>query len=222
MSGAGANQPKRLAVLVSGGGSNMEAILAATRDGRIAAQIVAVLSNRPDAGGLEKARKAGITAIGLDHTAFPNREAFDAALSTELDALSPDLVVCAGFMRVLGASFIERWEGRIINIHPAILPLFKGLNTHARALEAGMAVHGCTVHWVNAGVDEGAIIGQAIVPILPGDRPETLAARVLVMEHRLYPACVGDVVAGIATLQNGTALRDGLPGALSMFWSPDT
>ena len=212
---------KRIAVLVSGGGSNMAAILDATRDGRIEADIVAVLANRPDAGGLQKARDAGIPAIGLDHTAFDSRDAFDQALSRALEGVAPDLVVCAGFMRVLGADFIARWEGRIINIHPAILPLFKGLNTHARALAAGMAVHGCTVHWVNAGVDEGAIIGQAVVPVRPGDTPESLAGRVLVMEHRLYPACVADVVSGVATLQNGTALRGGVPGALSMVWAPD-
>jgi phosphoribosylglycinamide formyltransferase 1 len=213
---------KQIAVLLSGGGSNFGAIQAAIKSGDIDAEIVAVFSNRPNAGGLDRARALGIAAIGLDHKTFSDRDAFDATLSEALDAVSPDLIVCAGFMRVLGPAFIARWEGKIINIHPAILPLFKGLNTHARAIEAGMAVHGCTVHWVNAGVDEGAIIGQAVVPILPGDTPDSLAARVLIMEHKLYPACVADVVAGIATLHNATALRGGVPGALSMFWDDDS
>jgi phosphoribosylglycinamide formyltransferase 1 len=209
---------KRIAVLLSGGGSNMAAVLAATRDGRIDADVVAVIANRPGAGGLEKAQAAGIPAILIDHTTFDQRANFDAALSEALEAIQPDLVVCAGFMRVLGEEFTRHWEGRIINIHPSILPLFKGLHTHQRALDAGMAVHGCSVHWVNAGVDDGAIIGQAVVPVLPGETAEMLAARVLVMEHRLYPACVADVINGIATLHNGKALRGGVPGALCLMW----
>jgi phosphoribosylglycinamide formyltransferase-1 len=186
---------KRVAVLISGRGSNLQSLLdAQTPD--CAYRISFVLSNRPDAGGLGRAEMAGVATSVIDHTAFGNdRAAFEAALDARLLDAGIDVVALAGFMRVLTPWFVRRWGPRMINIHPSLLPLFPGLQTHARALDAGVKLHGCTVHWVTEGVDEGAIIGQAAVPVLKGDTPETLAARVLQAEHRLYPACL-DLVCG--------------------------
>ena len=178
---------KRVAILISGGGSNMVA-LARSMTGDHPARPVLVLSNDPAAGGLEKARAMGIPTAAVDHRPFgPDRAAFEAALSGPLEAARPDIVCLAGFMRILTADFTRRWEGRILNIHPSLLPRFRGLNTHARALAAGETEHGCTVHEVTAELDDGPILGQARVPVLPDDTPESLAARVLEMEHRLYP-----------------------------------
>lgn len=206
----------RILVLISGGGSNLQTLIDASRTTDCAYEIVHVISNRPEAYGLTRAEQAHIPARCLDHKAFKDRSLFDAALAQMIDEASPDLIVYAGFMRIMGAEFVSRYEGRMINIHPSLLPNFPGLHTHARALEAGVTIHGCTVHWVTAGVDEGAIIGQAAVPILPGDTPDDLAARVLVKEHRLYPACVQAVASGRAKLVGGRTVLDGKPGGLAL------
>ncbi len=189
---------KRVAVLISGRGSNLEALIRAARDPAYPAVIALVIANRPDAGGLATARAAGIAAELVDHTAFAGKHAFEAAIEERLTAHRIDLVALAGFMRILSEPFTRRWDGRLINIHPSLLPAFKGLHTHERALEAAVSEHGCTVHFVTAGMDEGPIIEQARVPVLPGDTPETLAARVLVEEHKLYPRALA-LVAGGAT-----------------------
>lgn len=175
---------KRIVVLISGRGSNLRALLEA----RLPLEVAAVISNRPDAAGLAFAAQHGIRTHVVDHTAHASREAFDAALGDAIDAQRADLVVMAGFMRLLTPGFIRRFAGRMINIHPALLPAFAGLDTHARALARGCTVHGCTVHYVTEGMDEGPIIAQAVVSVLPSDDADTLAARVLAEEHRLYPA----------------------------------
>ena len=178
---------KRVAILISGGGSNM---LALVRDmtGDHRAFPVLVASNDPAAGGLAKAAALGIPTAALDHRAYPSREAFEADLARILDAANPDVICLAGFMRILTPGFIRHYEGRMLNIHPSLLPKYPGLHTHARALAAGDTEAGCTVHEVTADLDAGPILGQARVPVLPDDTPDTLAARVLIQEHRLYPA----------------------------------
>lgn len=178
---------KRVAVLISGRGSNMEALMSACADPDYPAQIVGVLSNRADAKGLEFAAANGIPARAIAHKAYRDREAHDAAMHEALLALKPDIIACAGYMRIMTPGFVAKWERRMINIHPSLLPAFKGTHTHERALEAGVKEHGCTVHYVTADLDDGPTIAQAIVPVLPGDTPETLSARVLVEEHKLYP-----------------------------------
>lgn len=183
---------KNIVILISGRGSNMEAIVRAQIPG---ARIAAVISNRPDAGGLVFAASHGIPTRVVDHKAYPSREAFDAALADTIDALAPDLVVLAGFMRVLTDGFVNRYSGRLLNIHPSLLPSFPGLHTHQRALEAGVRVHGTTVHFVTPTLDCGPIVIQAVVPVLPGDDEDSLAARVLVQEHRIYPQAVSWFVA---------------------------
>ncbi len=183
---------KNIVILISGRGSNMEAIVRAQIPG---ARIAAVISNRPDAGGLAFAASHGIPTRVVDHKAYPSREAFDAALADTIDALAPDLVVLAGFMRVLTDGFVNRYSGRLLNIHPSLLPSFPGLHTHQRALEAGVRVHGTTVHFVTPTLDCGPIVIQAVVPVLPGDDEDSLAARVLVQEHRIYPQAVSWFVA---------------------------
>jgi phosphoribosylglycinamide formyltransferase-1 len=178
----------RLAILISGRGSNMEALLSAAEDPAYPAKPVLVASNRPDAKGLETAAAAGIPTLAIDHKLYgKDREAFERALDMALTDAGTEIIALAGFMRVLTPWFVTRWEGRMINIHPSLLPKYKGLDTHQRAIDAGDAEAGCTVHWVSAGVDEGEIIAQAAVPILPGDTAETLAARTLPEEHKLYP-----------------------------------
>jgi len=181
---------RRTAVLVSGRGSNMAALIAAAADPAYPAEIVRVISNRPGAGALDRAAEAGIATLVVDHKAHADRAAFDRALDAALAADAVELVCLAGFMRLLTPWFVERWRDRIVNIHPALLPSFKGLDTHARALAAGVRLHGCTVHLVRAEMDEGPILAQAAVPVLDDDTPDSLAARVLGAEHRLYPAAV--------------------------------
>ena len=193
----------RVAVLISGRGSNMQALLAASREPRYPAEIVLVLSNDPDAEGLAIASRAGVKSESLDHRAFASREAFDSALEARLTAEDIELVCLAGFMRLLGPGFVDRWSGRMINIHPSLLPSFRGLHTHDRAIEAGVRIHGCTVHYVVPAVDAGPIIAQAAVPVLPTDTPDTLAARVLAEEHRLYPLGLDLVASGRARLDGG-------------------
>jgi len=176
-----------IAVLISGRGSNLQCLIDACAEPGYPARIVAVISNRPDAYGLERARQAGIPAITIDHKAHDSRESFEAALDAALRETGVQFICLAGFMRILTTGFVNAWEGRMINIHPSLLPKFKGVDTHARALEAGETEHGCTVHWVTPGMDEGPVIAQARLPVLEGDTPEVLAARVLIEEHRLYP-----------------------------------
>ena len=195
---------KNIVILISGRGSNMEAIVRAQIPG---ARIVAVISNRPDAGGLEFAARHGIAARVVDHKAYPTREAFDAALAELIDALSPDLVVLAGFMRVLTDAFVSRYAGRLLNIHPSLLPSFPGLHTHRRALEAGVRVHGTTVHFVTPTLDCGPVVIQAAVPVLAGDDEDSLAARVLVQEHRIYPQAVRWCVEGRLQLTEAGGVR---------------
>ncbi|NTV96362.1 MAG: phosphoribosylglycinamide formyltransferase [Thiobacillus sp.] len=190
---------KNIVILISGRGSNMEAIVRAQIPG---ARIAAVIANRPDAAGLAFAAAHAIPAIVVDHKAYPSREAFDAALAERIDALAPDLVVLAGFMRVLTDGFVARYAGRLLNIHPSLLPSFPGLHTHQRALEAGVRVHGTTVHFVTPTLDCGPIVVQAVVPVLSGDDETTLSARVLVQEHRIYPQAVRWFVEDRLTLTN--------------------
>lgn len=175
----------RLVVLISGRGSNMQAIVHACQQGELDADVVAVISNRPDAAGLAHARSAGIATRCIDHTNYPSRDAFDAALADAIDEFGADYVVLAGFMRILGSALVERFRDRMINIHPSLLPRYPGLDTHARALAAGDTEHGASVHFVTPELDAGPIIEQVRVPVLPGDTPESLAARVLGEEHAL-------------------------------------
>jgi len=196
---------KTLVILISGRGSNMEALL----DAQLPARVAAVISNNPQAKGLATAQQRGIATAVVDHRAFPDRAAFDAALAAEIDRHRPDLVALAGFMRVLTEPFIERYRGRLMNIHPSLLPEFPGLDTHRRALAAGARVHGCTVHFVTPVVDSGPIINQAPVPVEPGDTEEQLAARVLVEEHRIYPQAVRGFLEGRIRLgPDGTVMVD--------------
>ena len=174
---------KRIVILISGRGSNMESLIRAN----LPASIACVLSNNPDAAGVGTARAAGIATAVVDHRAYGERNAFDADLATEIDRHEPHLVLLAGFMRVLTDGFVGRYRGRMLNIHPSLLPAFPGLDTHRRALEAGVRVHGCTVHFVTPALDHGPIVIQAAGPVLAGDTEETLAARVLREEHRVYP-----------------------------------
>lgn len=180
----------RLVVLISGRGSNLQAILDQAASGELPVEVAAVISNRPGVAGLERARQAGVPALELDHQNFPDRPAFEAALIELIDRHRPDLVALAGFMRLLTADFTERYQGRLLNIHPSLLPKFRGLHTHERALAAGETEHGASIHFVTAELDGGPVIVQARVPVLPGDDPDTLAARVLEQEHRLYPLAI--------------------------------
>lgn len=187
----------RVGVLVSGRGSNMSALCEAAKDPAYPAEISVVLSNNPDAPGLEIARGYGVEAVAIDHRPFgKDRASHEAALDAALRERGIEWVALAGYMRVLTPWFVEAWAGRMINIHPSLLPAYPGLHTHQRAIDAGETEAGCSVHLVTAGVDEGPIVGQAKVPVLPGDTEATLAARVLVEEHRLYPACLAKLVTG--------------------------
>jgi phosphoribosylglycinamide formyltransferase-1 len=188
---------KRTAILISGRGSNMVALIEAARDPAYPAEIALVVSNNPDALGLARAREAGITTAAIDHRPFgKDRAGFEVALQSVLDAHAIELVCLAGFMRLLTAEFVAKWQGRMINIHPALLPAFKGLDTHARAIAAGAKTHGATVHFVAPEMDSGPIIAQAAVPVLADDTPQTLAARVIVVEHKIYPAALRAVAGG--------------------------
>ena len=179
---------KRVAILISGGGSNMVALVNSMQ-GDHPARAVLVVSNDPDAGGLAKAQKLGIPTASVDHKPFgKDRAAFEAALQETLEAAAPDIICLAGFMRILTPDFTAKWDGRMLNIHPSLLPKYKGLHTHARALEAGDTEHGCSVHEVTAALDDGPILGQARLSVSPDDTPDTLAARLLPLEHALYPA----------------------------------
>jgi phosphoribosylglycinamide formyltransferase-1 len=188
---------KRVAILISGRGSNMAALIDAAKDPAYPAEIVLVLSNIADAGGLERAREAGIATEVVEHRPFgKDRATFDRAMHAVLERHRIEIVCLAGFLRLLTPWFVERWSGRLINIHPSLLPAFKGLDTHARALAAGATQHGATVHFVVPELDSGPIIAQESVPVLPGDTEETLAARVLAVEHRIYPLALKRVAQG--------------------------
>ena len=190
----------KLAILISGRGSNMEALLHAAEDPGYPATPVLVASNRPDAKGLETAAAAGIPVTAIDHTLFgKDREAFEKALDAELEAAGTEIIALAGFMRVLTPWFVGKWEGRMVNIHPSLLPKYKGLHTHQRAIDAGDTEAGATVHWVSPGVDDGEIIQQASLPILPGDTADTLAARLLPVEHKLYPEALAKACATLTS-----------------------
>ena len=191
---------KRVAILISGRGSNMAALIEAAKAADYPAEIALVLSNVPDAAGLARAGEAGIATEAIDHKPFgKDREAFDRQLDATLEAHRIDIVCLAGFMRVLSPWFVARWSGRLINIHPSLLPAFKGLHTHERAIAAGAKEHGATVHFVVPELDSGPIIEQGSVPVLPGDTPEQLAARVLEVEHRIYPRALKRIAEGDAS-----------------------
>jgi phosphoribosylglycinamide formyltransferase-1 len=198
---------RNIVCLISGRGSNLAALLAAAAaedwSRTLGARIAGVISNRPDAAGLALAAEQGVATRVIDHRAFDSRDAFDAALAESIDAWYPDLVVLAGFMRVLTRDFVQRYQGRMINIHPSLLPAFPGLATHRRALAAGVRVHGATVHFVSHDVDGGAIIAQAAVPVRIDDTEETLSARVLAQEHRLLPRCVRMLLEGTLNWREG-------------------
>ena len=189
----------RAVVLLSGRGSNFKALLEAD----LPVQFTAAVSNRPNAAGLDYARARNIPAIGLDHKSYPSREAFDQALIQEIENAGADLVILAGYMRILTKAFVERYQGRLFNIHPSLLPAFPGLNTHEAALAEGVKIHGCTVHFVTLELDHGPIIIQAAVPVLPGDTAETLASRVLVEEHKIYPLAVKWFAEGRLVISDG-------------------
>jgi phosphoribosylglycinamide formyltransferase 1 len=194
---------RRVAILISGRGSNMVSLIEAARGPDFPAEIALVLSNRPDAAGLDRAREAGIATCVVDHKAHPTREDFEQAMDAALATHDIAFICLAGFMRVLTDWFVARWAGRMVNIHPSLLPLFRGTQTHRRALEEGVLVHGCTVHFVVPELDAGPIIAQAAVPVVPGDTEESLAARVIVQEHVLYPQALRMICDGTARLENG-------------------
>lgn len=196
----------RTGVLVSGGGTNLQALIDAASDPGFPAEVVLVISNRPDAGALDRADKAGIATRVIRHGDYDGRAPFDAALDEALRAAHCDIVCTAGFMRILTAGFVEGWRGRMINIHPSLLPAFPGLNTHQRALDASARIAGCTAHLVIPDLDAGPILAQAAVPILAGDTADTLAARVLTQEHRIYPLALKMVAEGRVRVEEGRAI----------------
>jgi phosphoribosylglycinamide formyltransferase-1 len=204
---------KRVVVFISGSGSNRMALVEAAKADGYPAEIVGVIADKADAGGLAKAAAEGIPTFSFVRRDYAGKEAHEAAIFGALDALSPDIICLAGYMRLLTGTFIRRYEGRIINIHPSLLPLFPGLHTHQRAIDAGMRIAGCTVHFVTEGMDEGPAIGQAAVPLLPGDTAESLAARVLTVEHRLYPLALRLLAEGRVRMEGGKAVPagDGAP-----------
>jgi phosphoribosylglycinamide formyltransferase-1 len=197
---------KRVVVFISGGGSNMLALLKATKAADYPAEIVGVISDKADAGGLEKAAAEGIATFAFVRKEFASKEAHEEAILSQLEALSPDIICLAGYMRLLSARFIQAYEGRIINIHPSLLPLFPGLHTHQRAIDAGMRIAGCTVHFVTEGMDEGPVVGQAAVPVLTDDTADSLAARVLTVEHQIYPQSLRLLAEGKVTMEGGKAV----------------
>lgn len=196
---------KRVVVFISGGGSNMMALLKATAAADYPAEIVGVIADKTDAGGLAKAAAEGIATFAFVRKDFASKEAHEEAILSQLEALSPDIICLAGYMRLLSGRFIQAYEGRIINIHPSLLPLFPGLHTHQRAIDAGMRIAGCTVHFVTEGMDEGPVIGQAAVPVLTDDTADSLAGRVLTIEHQLYPQSLRLLAEGNVRMEGGKA-----------------
>lgn len=198
-----------LVVLISGSGSNLQAILKAIQTGNLKARVAAVISNRPNAYGLQRAEAAGIPTAVLDHTGFANREGFDEILQQQIDGFRPDLVVLAGFMRILTPGFVRHYQGRMLNIHPSLLPLYKGIHTHRRVLEDGGYEHGVSVHFVTPELDGGPLIMQAKVPVLPSDSETSLAERIQVQEHIIYPQVIKWFVEGRLVLEGNQAMLDG-------------
>ena len=203
----------KIAALVSGRGSNLQALIDACAEPDFPAEIALVLSNKAGARGLERAREAGLETKFIDHTLFDEREAFEREVDTALREAGAKFVCLAGFMRILTPWFVDKWKNQLLNIHPSLLPAFKGVHTHERAIESGVRIHGATVHFVRPEMDDGPIIGQAAVPVLPDDDPDTLAARVLEAEHRLYPACVHLVVEGDARVTRERVRMDAAAAA---------
>lgn len=198
-------------VLISGNGSNLQAIIDAVATTALPVEIRAVISNKPEAQGLERARRAGIAALVVDHRQYPDRAAFDAALQSAIDQYQPRLVVLAGFMRILTPEFVAHYHGRLLNVHPSLLPAFRGIDTHRRALEAGVKEHGVSIHFVTAELDGGPVAAQTVVAVLPGDDASSLAARVQQAEHTLYPQVIRWFAEGRLTLRANRAMLDGQP-----------
>lgn len=211
---------RRVAVLISGRGSNLQALIAHCATPTSSAAIALVIADRPEAAGLERARAAGIASEVVDRRAFPDRAGFEHELDLALRRHDVDLVCLAGFMRVLSPAFVAHRRDRILNIHPSLLPAFRGLDTHRRALEAGVRVHGCTVHLVRAELDAGPIVVQGVVPVCPGDTEETLAARVLAVEHRCYPLALEAVASGRARIENERVVVDGATAPETVLINP--
>lgn len=215
----------KLAVLVSGRGSNLGSLIRASKSGELPADITLVISNRPKAKALNLAKDNGIETFVLDHKSFPNgdegRVEFDQTVTAHLVEAKIDFVCLAGFMRILTSEFVSKWRGKLVNIHPSLLPSFKGLNVHARIIDAGVKIAGCTVHFVSNEMDSGPIIGQSAIPVLPSDTEDTIAARILEQEHKLYPACMRMLVEGKARLTTGNRValsldNDFTPKAVAM------
>lgn len=203
--------PFRLVVLISGSGSNLQAFIDRIADGTLPAVIAAVISNKPDAPGLQRAKRAGIPTEVISHRDFPDRESFDTALAARIDAYAPDAVILAGFMRILTGNFVQHYAGRLLNIHPSLLPKFPGLDTHARAIAAGEREHGSSVHFVSGELDGGPVVAQTRVAVLPDDTAQTLRERVQLAEHHLYPEVVSWLAAGRLALSPQGVLLDGQP-----------
>lgn len=211
MGASNAQPPLSIVVLISGSGTNLQAIIDQIHNREVPARIVAVISNRADAYGLKRAKQAGIATRVLSHRDYASREAYDAALQAVIDEYRPGLIVLAGFMRILSDDFVRHYQGRMINIHPSLLPRYKGLNTHQRALEAGDTEHGCSVHYVTPELDGGPVILQAGVPVEASDTPESLARKVHVQEHRIYPQVVEWIARKRVRLEDDSVLFDGRP-----------
>ncbi len=211
---------KRVAILISGRGSNMMSLVEAARDPDYPAEVVLVISNRPEAPGLQWAAAQGLPTKVIDHKNYPNREDFDAALHEALVASGAEIVCCAGFMRLMTAGFVEKWSGRMLNIHPSLLPAFKGLDAQAQALATGVKIAGCTVHFVEPEMDSGPIIAQAAVPVADDDTPDTLAARILSAEHKLYPHALRLVASGNARLEGRRVVVGGSVNQTAQLFSP--
>ena len=211
---------KRVAILISGRGSNMRSLVEAARDPNYPAEVILVISNRPEAPGLAWAAAQGLPTKVIDHKNYPNREDFDAALHEALVASGAEIVCCAGFMRLMTAGFVEKWSGRMLNIHPSLLPAFKGLDAQAQALAAGVKIAGCTVHFVEPKMDSGPIIAQAAVPVADDDTPDTLAARILSAEHKLYPHALRLVASGDARLEGRRVVVGGAVNQTAQLFSP--
>jgi phosphoribosylglycinamide formyltransferase-1 len=211
---------KRVAILISGRGSNMMALVEAARGGDYPAEVVSVISSRPEAPGLAWARSQGLASRAIDHKAYASREAFDGAIDDALSEAGADLVALAGFMRIQSPGFVRKWLGRQLNIHPSLLPLFKGLHPQRQALQAGVRISGCSVHFVTEEMDAGPIVAQAAVAVHEGDTEDALAERILVAEHRLYPQALSLVASGRARLENGRVMLDAVLNASDVLYSP--
>lgn len=202
---------KRVAVFISGGGSNMLSLADACEAADFPAEIVAVISDKPTAGGIAKAEARGIKTFVFERKAYADKAEHEAAILAALDEIKPDIICLAGYMRLISGEFISRYEGRMLNIHPSLLPLFPGLHTHQRAIDAGMKIAGCSAHFVTEGMDEGPIVAQAAVPVIAGDTADTLATRVLTVEHKLYPLALKLLAEGKVKMDGGKAILEGVP-----------